>query len=110
MDQDQLAALLIDDRVAVHVLYAAGVPAGYLELDARQAGDIEIAYFGLMPEFIGQRLGPYLLGWGVAEAWRAAPARLWVHTCTLDHPRALAAYLAAGFVEYDRTASPPTGV
>ena len=97
----ELAAILDDSRVEVHVLWKAGVPAGYAELDRRIAGQVELAYFGLLPEAIGQRLGPWLLGWAIREAWRPDDVtRVWVHTCTLDHPSALRMYIAAGFVPY----------
>jgi GNAT superfamily N-acetyltransferase len=74
------------------------VPAGYVELDRRPAPDIDIAFFGLVPEFIGQGLGRYLLGWAVAEAWRQTPRLLKVNTNNFDHPRALPNYQKAGFV------------
>jgi GNAT superfamily N-acetyltransferase len=98
----ELAAILGDPRVEVNVLWAGGVPAGYAELDRRAPPDIEIGYFGLMPEFIGQGLGAYLLDWAIHHAWRARPRRLWLHTCDLDHPRALAVYQSLGFRIYDR--------
>jgi GNAT superfamily N-acetyltransferase len=97
-----LAAILNDPLVEVNVLWLAGVPAGYAELDRRAPPDIEIGYFGLMPEFIGQGLGGYLLDWTIHHAWRARPRRLWLHTCDLDHPRALGFYQHAGFRIYDR--------
>jgi GNAT superfamily N-acetyltransferase len=97
-----LAAILNDPLVEVNVLWLAGVPAGYAELDRRAPPDIEIGYFGLMPEFIGQGLGGYLLDWTIHHAWRARPHRLWLHTCDLDHPRALGFYQHAGFRIYDR--------
>lgn len=102
LSDDRLAAIVQDPEVEVHVLHVAGVPAGYAELDCRAAGEIELAYFGLMPEFIGQGLGAYFLAWAVERAWQRDPQRVWVHTCTLDHPRALAGYRAAGFTEYAR--------
>ena len=46
--------------------------------------DIELGYFGLMPEFIGQKLGPWLLDQAIRRAWSYAPKRFWVHTQTLD--------------------------
>ena len=97
-----LAAILNDPRVDVNVLWLGGVPAGYAELDRRAPPDIEIGYFGLMPEFIGQRLGAYLLDWAIHHAWRTRPRRLWLHTCDLDHPRALDFYQRAGFRIYHR--------
>jgi GNAT superfamily N-acetyltransferase len=96
------AAILNDPRVEVNVLWLGGVPAGFAELDRRAPPDIEVAYFGLMPEFIGQGLGGYLLDWAIHHAWRARPRRLWLHTCDLDHPRALDFYQRAGFRIYHR--------
>src|SRR5215471_11289595 len=79
--------------------------AGYYELrsgsepDGRDAA-VEIAYFGLLPELIGRGLGGALLTSAIEEAWRMSPKRVWVHTCTLDHPQALANYQARGMVVY----------
>lgn len=100
IDDAALEAIIQDPLVQVFVLYADGVPAGYAELDGRAGPDIELAYFGLIPEFIGRGLGVYLLGWMADEAWRQSPERFWVHTCNLDHPRALGMYQRAGFTVY----------
>ncbi len=96
----QLIALLHDPRIEVHVLMADGVPAGFAELDRRIEGEIELAYFGLMPEFIGQGLGRYFLHWAMQRAWTYRPRRFWLHTETRDHPAALPNYLKAGFSVY----------
>jgi GNAT superfamily N-acetyltransferase len=97
---DDLRAIIQHPKVEIYVLYVNGVPAGYAELDLRQKPDIELAYFGLMPEFIGNGLGTYFLNWAIDTAWSRHPKRLWLHTCTLDHPHALAFYRRAGFVPY----------
>lgn len=97
MDQDALTAIIQDDRVEVHVLYWHGAPAGYLELDYRQAPEVNIAYFGLMPEYIGLGLGRWFLEWGVQEAWTRGAAKLTVNTCNLDHEAALPLYQKVGF-------------
>jgi GNAT superfamily N-acetyltransferase len=95
-----LARLLAEPGIEVHVLWRDGVPLGYAELDRRVAGEVELAYFGVFPEAVGQRLGSWLLAWAVAEAWRPGGVeRLWVHTCSLDHEAALRTYLRAGFVK-----------
>ena len=86
----------------VFVLHVRGVPAGYVELDRRIEDEVEIAYFGLVPDFIGRGLGPALLGWALERAWSCGPRRVWLHTCSLDHPKALAVYRRAGFEVYDR--------
>jgi len=98
----ELAAIIHDPAVEVFVLWARGVPAGYAELDGRVPGEVELVYLGLIPDFIGQKLGPYLLDWAIRTAWARGPRRVWVHTCTLDHPGALAMYERAGFVVFDR--------
>jgi len=103
LDDRALAAIIEDPRVAIFVLYVAGVPAGYAELDRRIEGEVELAYFGLMPEFTGRALGPYLLDRAIDLAWRGDPTRVWVHTCNLDHPAALGVYQRAGFSVYRRT-------
>ena len=102
MDDAALKSIIQDEQVEIYVLYADGVPAGYAELDRREEPDIELAYFGLVPEFIGKGLGPYLLGSAIDIAWTYDPKRLWVHTNTLDHPKALPLYQRLGFVPYKR--------
>ncbi|MFT3775626.1 MAG: GNAT family N-acetyltransferase [Minicystis sp.] len=97
LSDEALAAIIQHPDVAVYVLWVGGTPAGYAESDGRVKGEIELAYFGLMPDFIGKKLGPYLLDWTIRTAWAEGPRRVWVHTCTLDHPSALAMYERAGF-------------
>jgi GNAT superfamily N-acetyltransferase len=96
----ELAALLNDPRLEVHVLMADGVPAGFAELDRRIEGEIELVQFGLMPGYLGQGLGKYFLQWTIDKAWSYGPRRLWLHTCTKDHPAALPNYLKAVFTIY----------
>jgi GNAT superfamily N-acetyltransferase len=98
MSDAELADIVQDERVEVQVLYAQGVPAGYFELDCREAPDVELAYLGLVPEQIGQGLGKYLLDRAIRMAWQHRPRRFWLHTCTLDHPRALELYHRSGLV------------
>lgn len=99
LDDATLAAAIQAPDIDVFVLYVAGQPGGFVELDrSRHPTEIEIRYFGLMPGHIGRGLGRWFLDWAVREAWRHAPQRLYVNTCTLDHPKALAHYQRAGFV------------
>ena len=100
LDDKALGAIISDERVEIYVLYAGGAPAGFGELDFRHKPDIELTYFGLMPEAIGRGFGRFLLRWTVDRAWTQSPARLLTNTCNLDHPRALATYQRAGFVPY----------
>lgn len=102
LTDEKIAAIIHDPKVEIYVLYVDGVPGGYVELDFRQEDEIELAYFGLIPEFVGRGLGAFLLDWAIETAWSHAPQRLWVHTCTLDHPRALSTYQKAGFMPYMR--------
>lgn len=100
MDDEALATIIHDEQVEIYVLYAGGVPAGYSELDRRDRPGIELAYFGLMPEFINRGLGSFFLRWTIDQAWTHEPTRLWVHTCTEDHPNALPIYQRFGFTPY----------
>ena len=102
LSDEDLAAIIHDDRDEVFVLHVRGVPAGYVELDRRVEGEVEIAYFGLIPEYVGRGFGKYLLAWGLARAWSYRPRRVWLHTCSLDHPRALGVYQRAGLEVYHR--------
>jgi GNAT superfamily N-acetyltransferase len=96
----ELERIIHDPLVEIYVLYVDGVPAGYAELDRRKPEEVELAYFGLIPHFIGRKLGPFLLNWAVDTAWFHKPKRLWVNTNNLDHPKALQIYQKAGFVPY----------
>ena len=95
-----------DERIRAHVaspgleiwlLTHHTVPAGFAELERAADGSVEIVYFGLLPDFIGRRVGRPFLQAVVGHAWDGGASRVWVHTCTLDHPRALANYVAGGF-------------
>lgn len=100
MSDDDLRAALTAPGVSIYVLYADGVPAGYVEL-ANEGTSTELAFMGLRPEFMGRGLGKFLLNYGIARAWEADIERLWLHTCNLDGPHALANYLKRGFTIYD---------
>ncbi|BCS33604.1 hypothetical protein TBR22_A28310 [Luteitalea sp. TBR-22] len=95
----RVAEHLASGGIEIWLLTVAGTPAGYFELH-RTAHEVEICYFGLLPEFIGQRLGPALLTVAAREAWASQPERVWLHTCSLDHPAAVRNYQRVGFVPY----------
>lgn len=99
-DDAQLAALLHDPDYNLSVFYLQGAPAGLFELDQRNRRDLNLGLFGLMPEVLGRKLGPWLLEQAVESAWALCPDRLRVDTCTLDHPRALILYQRLGFRPY----------
>lgn len=71
--------------------------AGYFELRKCDDGSVELAYFGLMPQFIGRGLGKHLLTCATEQAWALGANRVWLHTCTLDDAAALPNYLKRGF-------------
>lgn len=100
MSDEALAQVIGDPQTELHVLKVDGTIAGFAELDCRMAGEIEIVQFGLLPDFIGHGLGKWFLNRMILKAFSHSPRRLWLHTCTLDHPAALPNYLQAGFVLY----------
>jgi GNAT superfamily N-acetyltransferase len=102
LDDAQLTEILESPLLEIYVLYVNGCPAGFAELDFRDAGIGQLAYFGLMPEYIGQRLGYYFLYHASINAWLKPITKFLVNTCTLDHPRALPLYQRLGFVPYSR--------
>ena len=97
MPDDELARMLDDPALEIHVLYKDGEPAGFFELDARYGPSVNLSYFGLMPHMIGTGAGPGFLRQAVDAAWRSGPRTVTVNTCTADHPRALPNYIRAGF-------------
>lgn len=102
MPDDEVRAIIGHAGVEVYALTRDGRDEGLVELDRREAPDIELAYFGVTPELTGQGAGRWLMQRALELAWRRRPRRLWVHTCTLDHPAALAFYIRSGFHPYRR--------
>ncbi|HEV2747676.1 MAG TPA: GNAT family N-acetyltransferase [Allosphingosinicella sp.] len=99
MDDEALAAKIGE----VHaILDRAGTEIGMIELDFGEPGQCLIAFLGLVPELAGKGHGGWLFAQTLALAWRRDIGRVHVHTCTLDHPAALPAYLKAGFTAYQR--------
>jgi GNAT superfamily N-acetyltransferase len=88
---------LDDPAVSVWLMSWQNEPAGYFELQEHDDESVEIAYFGLLPDYIGRGWGKYLLTRAARAAWSLEPRRVWLHTCTLDHPAALPNYLKRGF-------------
>jgi GNAT superfamily N-acetyltransferase len=77
-----------------------GTPAGFFELERQPGTTVELAIFGLLPGFLGRGLGGTLLTAAIERAWAMGASRVWVHTCSLDGPAALANYQARGFRLY----------
>ncbi|MEK0081949.1 GNAT family N-acetyltransferase [Benzoatithermus flavus] len=102
MPEAELLATIRHPLVEVYALSRDGRDEGLLELDRRRAPDVELAYFGLTPALVGTGAGRWLMNRAIELAWCADTRRLFVHTCSLDHPAALAFYIRSGFRPYKR--------
>lgn len=104
LPEPDLLRIITDPAVEVFAAVdRQGIEVGMLELDRRQAGACEIGYLALVPELAGQGLGRWLMAEALARAWTPGTTRVWLHTCTLDHPSALNFYRAQGFAAVART-------
>ncbi len=101
LDEQDLKAIIHDPQVEVHVLYLDEQAVGFGELDCRTDGEVELVYLGLMLDQIGRGVGRWLLGEMLRLGWAKGPQRMWLHTCDLDHPGAIAFYRKAGFTIYN---------
>jgi GNAT superfamily N-acetyltransferase len=97
MSDADLTAIIQSPLVEVHALVQDGHDEGLLELDFREPGQCELAFFGVTAKLIGSGAGTWLMNRALERAWSRQVARVWVHTCTLDHPAALAFYQRSGF-------------
>lgn len=98
---EKLTAYLASSTVIVwECVAASGDTAGYFELEHHDDGSVEIVYFGLVDAFMGRGLGKAMLTRAAEEAWALGASRVWLHTCTLDSPRALPNYKSRGFEPY----------
>ncbi|TVQ27497.1 MAG: GNAT family N-acetyltransferase, partial [Spirochaetaceae bacterium] len=102
-DYARWMAYLDRPEVETWVATVHGTPAGYFELERQDKGNVELVYFGVMPRFTGQGLGGSLLTDAVNRAWSMGAKRVWVHTCSLDHPHAIDNYTARGFTPFKVT-------
>jgi len=102
MPEAELRAILVNPEVDAFALTRGGRDIGLLELDFRTKGECELSFLGLVPEAIGSGAGRFLVESAIARAFGRPVQRLWVHTCSLDHPAALGFYLRAGFMPYRR--------
>jgi GNAT superfamily N-acetyltransferase len=96
-DDARWLAYLERPELETWVAYVSGTPAGYFELERQHDAAVELASFGLLPRFIGKGIGGTLLTTAITRAWEMGAQRVWLHTCTLDHPQALANDQARGF-------------
>jgi GNAT superfamily N-acetyltransferase len=104
LDDAALISIIHDPKVRIWaVIDQQGIEVGILELDFREANQCEIAFFGLVPELAGKGHGKWLMAMALQAGWaETGVERLWVHTCTLDSPGALAFYIKSGFTPYQR--------
>src|SRR5437773_8349498 len=94
---EQITDHLQQPEISFWLMTHDGAMAGYFELRQCEDGSVEIAYFGLLPDFLGRGLGKHLLTCAAEQAWTDGANRVWLHTCTLDDPAALPNYLKRGF-------------
>ena len=94
---EQIVEHLAQPVNSIWLMTYDGEMAGYFELRKCEDGSTELAYFGLLPKFIGRGLGKHLLTCATEQAWQDGANRVWLHTCTLDDPAALPNYLKRGF-------------
>jgi GNAT superfamily N-acetyltransferase len=97
---DDIRRYLSDPAVSLWLLTVGEAIAGYFELRREDDASFEIVYFGLMPGFTGRGLGKFLLTEAVERAWTAGARRVWLHTCSFDHPAAIQNYLDRGFTVF----------
>jgi len=90
-----------NDQLFTHILKDKSEIAGYFELlFNKQSKEAEIAYFGILEEYYGKKLGGYLLSEAIKSSFNMGCERVWVHTCSLDHENALKNYLARGMKNF----------
>jgi ribosomal protein S18 acetylase RimI-like enzyme len=97
---EEAQAYLDDPAISLWLATVDGATAGYFELRREPDGAVEIVYFGLLAEYTGRGLGGQLLTEAVARAWASGARRVWLHTCTFDHPAAIPNYLRRGFTVF----------
>lgn len=102
MDPAMLEGIIRSPDVEIWAVRQDGRDEGLAELDFRLPGECELAFFGLTAGLVGHGVGRSLMSHAVERAWTRPITRFWVHTCTFDHPGALAFYMRSGFVAYRR--------
>ena len=104
LDDAELCRIIHDPKVRIWaVIDQRGVELGIVELDFRESGQCEIAFFGLVPALTGKGHGKWLMAMALQFGWsEPGVERIWVHTCTLDAPGALNFYINSGFTPYQR--------
>lgn len=102
MTDEQLNDFLSDSRIEAYILTTEQGDEGVLELDFRIQGECELTLFGIAARLFNTGAGRSLINRGIEIAWSHPIRRFWLHTCTLDHPNALAFYQRSGFRPFKR--------
>lgn len=102
LPDEELLGRIHDQQMHVYAVRYGDEDAGLLQLDFRTARECELLYFGLTQPLIGKGAGRWLMNRAIDIAWSHPIDRFWVHTCTLDHPTAVAFYIRSGFVPFKR--------
>jgi GNAT superfamily N-acetyltransferase len=102
MSDAELTGILWHPAVEVYGLDVSSQLEGLLELDYRTPGEAELAFFGVTSSQVGGGAARWLMNRALEKVWQRPISRFWVHTCTLDHPNALAFYMRSGFVPFRR--------
>ncbi|MBB1092831.1 GNAT family N-acetyltransferase [Rhodopseudomonas pseudopalustris] len=102
MSDDELRGTIHSPLVEIYALGCEGSDEGLIELDFRKPNECEIAFFGVTAGLVDSGAGRWLMNRALQAAWSHPIDRLWLHTCTFDHPKALAFYQRAGFVPFRR--------
>ena len=100
MPEAKLAAMLADPATEILAVEdTAGTAVGLVELHYA-LGEVEIAMFGVVPALIGTGTARWLMQEVLRRVWSAGVGRVWLHTCTFDHPAAVRFYKRAGFAPF----------
>jgi GNAT superfamily N-acetyltransferase len=100
LTEEKLSSIIGHPEVHSLALVKDGQDIGLLELDFREGGQCELSFFGVVPSAVGGGAGRYLMNEALTRAWAQPITRMWVHTCTFDHPNALGFYQRSGFRPY----------
>lgn len=102
MSDEELLGIIHDPADEVYAIEYNGEECGLLELDFRVPDECELTFLGLIGDAVGQGVGRWVMNRAIERAWSKPIHRFWVHTCNLDHPKALGFYIRSGFVPFKR--------
>jgi GNAT superfamily N-acetyltransferase len=99
---EAVEAVLHDPAIETYVFRDGSAEEGLLELNLRHEGECEIVYFGVTLAYVGSGAARFMMNRAHDIVWSRPIRRFWLHTCTLDHPRAVPFYLRSGFRPFKR--------